>query len=44
MVSIRELNKDHNHDLKGLFKGVATMASVLPDRSRASTKLCRPKA
>ena len=28
--SIRGLNKDHNHDLKGLFKGVATMASVRP--------------
>ena len=24
------LNKDHNHDLKGLFKGAATRASVLP--------------
>ena len=30
VVSIRGLNKDHNHDLKGLFKGVATMASVRP--------------
>ena len=30
MVSIRGLNKDHNHDLKGLFKGTATMASVRP--------------
>ncbi len=30
MISIRGLNKDHNHDLKGLFKGVATMASVRP--------------
>jgi transposase len=29
-ISIRGLNKDHNHDLKGLFKGVATMASVRP--------------
>jgi transposase len=27
---IRGLNKDHNHDLKGLFKGAATMASVRP--------------
>ncbi len=27
---IRGLNKDHNHDLKGLFKGTATMASVRP--------------
>jgi transposase len=30
MISIRGLNKDHNHDLKGLFKGAATMASVRP--------------
>ena len=30
MISIRGLNKDHNHDLKGLFKGVATMASARP--------------
>jgi hypothetical protein len=30
MLSIRGLNKDHNHDLKGLFKGAATMASVRP--------------
>jgi transposase len=30
IISIRGLNKDHNHDLKGLFKGVATMASVRP--------------
>ena len=29
-ISIRGLNKDHNHDLKGLFKGAATKASVLP--------------
>ena len=29
-ISIRGLNKDHNHDLKGLFKGTATMASVRP--------------
>jgi len=28
LLSIRGLNKDHNHDLKGLFKGAATMASV----------------
>src|SRR5436853_5479401 len=27
-VSIRGLNKDHNHDLKGLFKAAATRASV----------------
>src|SRR5947209_11485955 len=30
VVSIRGLNKDHNHDLKGLFKAAATMASVRP--------------
>src|SRR5215467_164768 len=30
LLSIRGLNKDHNHDLKGLFKGVATTASVRP--------------
>jgi transposase len=30
LVSIRGLNKDHNHDLKGLFKAVATKASVQP--------------
>src|SRR5215472_7888800 len=29
-ISIRGLNKDHNHDLKGLFKGAATRASVIP--------------
>jgi len=29
-LSIRGLNKDHNHDLKGLFKGAAAMASVRP--------------
>ncbi len=29
-VSVRGLNKDHNHDRKGLFKGAATMASVRP--------------
>jgi transposase len=29
-ISIRGLNKDHNHDLKGLFKAAATRASVLP--------------
>src|SRR3977135_3446360 len=29
-ISIRARNKDHNHDLKGLFKGAATRASVLP--------------
>jgi transposase len=30
VLSLRGLNKDHNHDLKGLFKGAATMASVRP--------------
>ena len=30
LTSIRGLNKDHNHDLKGLFKSAATMASVRP--------------
>src|SRR5882724_4349218 len=30
LLCIRGLNKDHNHDLKGLFKGAATMASVRP--------------
>jgi len=30
VVAIRGLNKDHNHDLKGLFKAAATMASVRP--------------
>src|SRR6478752_9116808 len=30
LLSIRGLNKDHNHDLKGLFKGAATMASTRP--------------
>jgi transposase len=30
MLSIRGLNKDHNHDLKGLFKGAATMARTRP--------------
>jgi transposase len=29
-VSIRGLNQDHNHHLKGLFKGAATTASVRP--------------
>jgi transposase len=27
---VRDLNKDYNHDLKGLFKGAATRASVQP--------------
>jgi transposase len=30
LISIRGLNKDHNHDLKDIFKGAATMASVRP--------------
>jgi transposase len=29
-VFVRGLNKDYNHDLKGLFKGAATRASVKP--------------
>ena len=29
-TGIRGLNKDYNHDLKGLFKGAATRASVKP--------------
>src|SRR2546427_369223 len=29
-ISIRGLNKDHNHDLKGLFKAAGTRASVQP--------------
>src|SRR5215831_5710340 len=29
-ITIRGLNKDHNHDLKGLFKAAATRASVQP--------------
>ena len=29
-VSIRGLNKDHNHDLKGLVEAAATRASVQP--------------
>jgi len=29
-VFVRGLNKDYNHDLKGLFKGAATQASVKP--------------
>jgi transposase len=30
LLSIRGLNKDHNHDLKGLFKSAAIAASVRP--------------
>ena len=29
-ATIRGLNKDYNHDLKSLFKGAATRASVKP--------------
>jgi transposase len=29
-ICVRGLNKDHNHHLKELFKGAATMASVRP--------------
>ena len=30
LLSIRGLNKDHNHDLKGLFKSAAITASARP--------------
>jgi transposase len=30
-ATIRGLNKDYNHDLKGLFKGAATRASARPE-------------
>ena len=30
LVPIRGLNKDHNHDLKGVSKATATMASIRP--------------
>lgn len=30
VLAIRGLNKDHNHDLKGLLKSAATMASTRP--------------
>ena len=30
LLAIRGLNKDHNHDLKGLLKSAATMASTRP--------------
>jgi transposase len=30
LISIRGLNKDHNHDLKALFKSAATMAGARP--------------
>jgi transposase len=44
-ATIRGLNKDYNHDLKGLFKGAATRASVQPpDRSRSFTSARSPKA
>src|SRR5882724_7311996 len=36
-LSIRGLNADHNHDLKGLFKAAATRTSVRPGRR---TKCC----
>ena len=31
LLSIRRLNKDHNHDLKGLFKGAATARDDGPE-------------
>ena len=43
-ICVRGLNKDHNHDLKGLFKAAATMASVRPGPFRAYTKRRWPKA
>jgi len=36
VVAIRGLNKNHNHDLKNLFKGAAGL-------SRISTRLWLPK-
>ena len=38
-TSIRGLNKDHNHDLKGLFKAAATMASDGPAVPRVLREL-----
>src|SRR5207248_2923931 len=43
-VSIRGLNKDHNHDLKGLFKAAATRASVQPGPFQDFTRDHWPKA
>jgi transposase len=31
-VSIRGLNRNHNHDLKNIFKGAATRAAITPGR------------
>ncbi len=36
-LAIRGLNTNHNHDLKNIFKGAATRAAAVPDRSRIST-------
>ena len=38
VVSVRGLNKNHNHDLKSLFQSTATMASVRPGPFRESSK------
>jgi len=43
-ATIRGLNKDHNHDLKALFKAAATRASIQPDLSRTFTGDPSPKA
>jgi transposase len=41
---IRGLNKDYNHDLKGLFKAAAIGPACSPDRFRSSTSARWPKA
>jgi transposase len=43
-ATIRGLNKDYNHDLKGLFKGAATRASVKPGPFQSFTSARSPKA
>ena len=43
-ISIRGLNKDHNHDLKGLFKAPPPGRVYSPDRFRISTRDHWPKA
>src|SRR5262252_6657164 len=44
LLSIRGLNKDHNHDLKGLFKAAAIPRVHVPVRCTTSTKPRSPKA
>jgi transposase len=39
-VTLRGLNKDHNHDLKDIFKGAAMRAAALLDRYTISMRLC----